>query len=116
MALPADFADRVLAVLRSTRPGEVVTYGGLAADAGFPRQARAVGRVLALAGDEGTGGAALPWWRVVRSDGSLSEADPDEQAARLRAEGVSVQRGRVPRGVLRPRSGRRPPQPSPGRR
>jgi methylated-DNA-protein-cysteine methyltransferase related protein len=90
MALPDDFTDRVKAVLLSTRPGDVVSYGELAADAGFPRQARAIGRVLALAED-----GELPWWRVVRADGSITEAAPDEQTALLRSEGVEVRSGRV---------------------
>ena len=85
MALPPDFATRVIAVLRSTRPGEVVSYGELAADAGFPRQARAVGRVLALAED-----VDLPWWRVVRADGSLPPSHEENARPHYLDEGTPL--------------------------
>ena len=39
--------ERILGVLYSIGPGEVVTYGDIAEDAGYPRQSRFVGRVLA---------------------------------------------------------------------
>jgi methylated-DNA-protein-cysteine methyltransferase related protein len=48
-------------VLRALRPGDVVTYGEVAEEAGFPGRARAVGRFLAGSGGE------LPWWRVVNA-------------------------------------------------
>jgi methylated-DNA-protein-cysteine methyltransferase-like protein len=83
-----DFEQRVAAVLRALKPGEVVTYGEVAEEAGFPRAARAVGNVLA-----GTHG--LPWWRVVASDGRLVPGHEREQARRLRNEGVRVVGHRV---------------------
>lgn len=89
------FADRVVAVVAATRPGEVVTYGEVAAEAGRPRAARAVGRVLR---DHGGG---LPWWRVVTADGRLVPGNETEHADRLTAEGVAVDRtrGRVRRAT-----------------
>lgn len=77
------------AVLRSLRPGDVVAYGEVAAEAGFPGAARAVGRLLA------TSDGAFPWWRVVTASGRLAPGKEDDQAARLRAEGVAVVDGRV---------------------
>jgi methylated-DNA-protein-cysteine methyltransferase-like protein len=79
------FEEEVAAVLRGLRPGEVVTYGEVAAEAGHPGAARAVGRVLA------TSGGDLPWWRVVTSTGRLVPGHEAEHARRLRAEGVSVE-------------------------
>jgi methylated-DNA-protein-cysteine methyltransferase-like protein len=78
-------------VLRSLRPGEVVTYGEVALEAGRPAAARSVGTFLA-----GSGGA-YPWWRVVSASGRLVPGHEAEQARRLRAEGVAVDeaRGRV---------------------
>jgi alkylated DNA nucleotide flippase Atl1 len=67
---------------------EVATYGEIAAEAGFPGAARAVGNVLARS--EG-----LAWWRVVRADGGLVRSHEKEQARRLRREGVRVVGGRV---------------------
>ncbi len=80
------FEDAVVRVLRSVQPGEVVTYGEVAAEAGFPGAARAVGNLLAAAGD----GDDLPWWRVVTSTGRLVPGHEPEHARRLRAEGVRV--------------------------
>ncbi|MCX5584643.1 MGMT family protein [Streptomyces erythrochromogenes] len=59
--LPA-YAERVLEAVERIPPGRVMTYGDVAEwlDEGGPRQ---VGRVMALYG------GAVPWWRVVRSDG-----------------------------------------------
>jgi len=83
------FEERVLAVLRSLRPGDVVTYGEVAAEAGSPGAARAVGNVMAHCPDD------VPWWRVVTSTGRLVPGHEAEQAARLRAECVLTQAGRV---------------------
>jgi methylated-DNA-protein-cysteine methyltransferase-like protein len=77
-------AQEIVAVIASLAPGEVVSYGDVAHDAGHPGAARAVGSLLSTTDVE------LPWWRVVRSDGRIVTADPDRQARRLRKEGVTV--------------------------
>ncbi|MDH3294869.1 MAG: MGMT family protein [Acidimicrobiia bacterium] len=82
------FERSVVAVLLATEPGDVVSYGEVAAEAGYPGAARAVGGVLGRVD-------GLPWWRVVTATGRLIPHDPDRQAALLRAEGVPVARGRV---------------------
>ncbi len=64
--LPA-FTRNVLELLRQVRPGTVVTYGELAARAGSPRAARAVGSVMA----RNPLPIILPCHRVVASDGTL---------------------------------------------
>ena len=89
--LSAERTARILAVLRSLEPGDVVTYGEIAADAGFPRQSRFVGRVLASTDED------VPWWRVVDSVGRLVPGNEREQSALLRAEGVDVHGGKVRR-------------------
>ncbi|TMD67941.1 MAG: MGMT family protein [Chloroflexi bacterium] len=81
------FQDAVTAVIRDLRRGEVLTYGEVARRAGYPRAARAVGNVLATR-------LGLPWWRVVRANGELAAHSRDEQARRLRREGVTVRDGR----------------------
>lgn len=91
MAGPDAFAEAVTAVVRRLRPGEVVTYGEVAAEAGYPGAARGVGTVLRRS--EG-----LPWWRVVRADGHLATPKVEEQTRRLEAEGVRVAAGRVRAG------------------
>ena len=90
------FEADIRAVLTRLRPGEVVTYGEVAAEAGHPGAARAVGAHLARSGD------GCPWWRVVAASGRLVPGLEAEHARRLRAEGVDVdpRTGRV-RGVRR---------------
>jgi methylated-DNA-protein-cysteine methyltransferase-like protein len=85
----------VLDVLRSLRPGDVATYGEVAAEAGSPGAARAVGNVMAHRADD------VPWWRVVTSTGRLVPGHEREQAQRLRSEGVTMRRGRVAAATAR---------------
>ena len=104
------FDEAVGAVLGRLQPGEIVTYGEVAEEAGFPGAARAVGRLLATSGGE------WPWWRVVTATGRLVPGHEREHARRLRAEGVEVIDGRV-RRPSRARPGRTPATPpSPSRR
>jgi alkylated DNA nucleotide flippase Atl1 len=84
------FADRARAVIAGLQPGEVVTYGEVAAEVGAPGSARAVGRLLGT-----DGGGDLPWWRVVTSTGRLVPGHEARHARLLRTEGVRVTRGRV---------------------
>lgn len=83
------FEDAVTEVLLGLRDGQVVSYGWVAAAAGYPGRARAVGRFLSRHG------GGLPWWRVVRADGRLAAPDVVRQAELLRAEGVAVVEGRA---------------------
>lgn len=87
-------ADRILSAVRAIPRGAVASYGEIARRAGLPRRARLVARVLSHNDDP-----ALPWHRVVRSDGRIAFAEDSspyrEQCARLRGEGVKVERGRV---------------------
>lgn len=83
------FELAVVAVLATLGPGDVVTYGEVAAEAGYPGRARAVGRILA------TSDLDLPWWRVVTTTGRLVPGHEAEHARRLRAEGLPVTDGRV---------------------
>jgi alkylated DNA nucleotide flippase Atl1 len=66
-----------------------MTYGEVAAEAGWPGAARAVGAFLAAHGE------GRPWWRVVTASGRLVPGHEREHARRLRAEGVSVRDGHV---------------------
>lgn len=84
-----EFEERIAEVLDALMPGDVVTYGEIAAEAGRPGAARAVGRYLH---DHGSGHT---WWRVVTATGRLVPGGEDEHARRLRAEGVKIVDGRV---------------------
>ncbi len=90
VAAGPEFADAVEAVITAIEPGEIVTYGEVAAEAGFPGAARAVGNHLRLSG------GTLPWWRVVAASGRLVPGHETEHAERLRAEGVVLTTNRVP--------------------
>jgi len=94
--MPAqNFEEEVVAVVRALGPGEVATYGEVAAEAGFPGAARAVGTLLRRS-------AGLPWWRVVSAGGRLVPGGEQEQTARLRAEGVPLTAaGKVAPSALR---------------
>ena len=83
-----DFASAVVAVLARLETGEVVSYGEVAAEAGFPGAARAVGNLLRVT-------PGLPWWRVVTAQGRLVPGNERRQAQLLRAEGVRIRDGRV---------------------
>jgi alkylated DNA nucleotide flippase Atl1 len=93
--MPADFRLRVLAAVRRLGPGQVASYGDVAAEAGFPGAARAVGSVLARPGES----EHVPWWRVVYSDGRLSPGNERRQAKLLASEGVVITAGRVSLGT-----------------
>ena len=58
------FTERVLALVERIPPGRVMSYGAVAraVGSGGPRQ---VGQVMAY------DGGGVPWWRVVRADGTL---------------------------------------------
>lgn len=86
-----DFDRAVLTVLASLERGEVVSYGEVAEQAGFPGAARAVGSLLRVTTVD------VPWWRVVAADGRLRAPDRTRQADLLRAEGVAVTGKRVSR-------------------
>jgi len=89
----ASFVEKVRAVVRDLGRGEVVSYGEVARRAGYPRAARAVGNVLARS-------MGLPWWRVVRANGELAAHGGEEQARRLRREGIAIRDGRVTGAVF----------------
>jgi methylated-DNA-protein-cysteine methyltransferase-like protein len=83
-----DFGEEVATVLERLEPGEVVSYGDVAEEAGFPGAARAVGNLV-----RSTPG--LPWWRVVAKSGRLAPGLEQRQTELLRSEGVTVVNGRV---------------------
>ncbi|MFJ9027961.1 MGMT family protein [Streptomyces sp. NPDC102274] len=91
-----DYAERVLDVAELIPPGRVMTYGDVAEwlGEGGPRQ---VGRAMALYG------GAVPWWRVVRSDGVLLAGHELSALDHYREEGTPLREaarsaeGHVPR-------------------
>ncbi len=90
MTSPPDdaFTEAVISVIEAVPSGEISTYGEVAAEAGYPGAARAVGNLLRTT-------PGLPWWRVIAVSGRLVPGSEREHAQRLRAEGVSIVKGRV---------------------
>jgi methylated-DNA-protein-cysteine methyltransferase-like protein len=93
------FTKAAVEVLRGLGPGEVVSYGEVAEQAGYPGAARAVGNLLKTV--EG-----LPWWRVVNAGGRLAPGHEVRQTELLRAEGVRVEHGKVVGAAAPPEPGR----------
>jgi methylated-DNA-protein-cysteine methyltransferase-like protein len=86
----------VAAAVRCIPPGFVLGYRDVGVLLGRPRAARQVGYALAALPE----GQDVPWWRVIRSDGTIAmQGDPSRgmvQISLLRREGVAVsERGRV---------------------
>jgi O-6-methylguanine DNA methyltransferase len=86
------FSHRVLGVVRRIPPGRVSTYGDVAAMAGRPRAARAVGNIM-----KGCSRRDVPCHRVIAAGGRLGGYGGSEvlKRALLIAEGVPVAGARV---------------------
>jgi alkylated DNA nucleotide flippase Atl1 len=78
-----EYVEQVLALVERVPPARVTTYGAIAAAVGRggPRQ---VGRVMA------TYGGGVPWWRVIRADGTLPDCHSGEALELHRAEGTPI--------------------------
>ena len=85
----AEEERRVVEAVRAIPAGFVRTYGDVS-----PGAPRFAGQVLRT-----TRARNLPWWRVVRADGTLAAGE--KQRVRLEAEGVPFLPGRRPRVDMR---------------
>ena len=92
--MASDFRARVLSIVRRVPPGRVTTYGDVAALAGAPRAARAVGTVMRNCRDP-----RVPCHRVIAAGGGLGGYGAFLHVKRdlLRAEGLEVGVARVRR-------------------
>jgi O-6-methylguanine DNA methyltransferase len=88
----APFFSKVLSIVRRIPPGRVATYGDVAAMAGSPRAARAVGNIM-----RGCNRPDVPCHRVIAAGGRLGGYGGNEvlKRALLTAEGVVVSGSRV---------------------
>jgi alkylated DNA nucleotide flippase Atl1 len=77
------YVEAVLALVEQIPPGQATTYSLLAeaVGRGGPRQ---VGRVMS------TYGGPVPWWRVVRADGSLPDSHQRAALAHYREEATPL--------------------------
>ena len=92
--MASEFQRRVLVAVRRIPAGRVATYGDIAALAGSPRAARAVGAVMRQCRDPG-----VPCHRVIGAGGGLGGygGNLHIKRERLRAEGLDVGMTRVRR-------------------
>jgi O-6-methylguanine DNA methyltransferase len=88
----ASFTNRVLSAVKRVPPGRVATYGDIAAAAGKPRAARAVGNIMRECRTPG-----VPCHRVIAAAGRLGGygGNLELKRALLRAEGVLVSASRI---------------------
>lgn len=88
-------AKRIYEAVKRIPAGKVATYAQIAALAGEPKMARAVGNALHKNPDP----AGIPCFRVVNAAGELSGrfafGGPRVQEERLKADGVEVRNGKV---------------------
>jgi O-6-methylguanine DNA methyltransferase len=86
------FTSRVLTVVRRIPPGRVATYGDVAAMAGRPRAARAVGNIM-----KNCQRRDVPCHRVIAAGGRLGGYGGSEvlKRALLVAEGVIVSGSKI---------------------
>ncbi|MDQ6935052.1 MAG: MGMT family protein [Actinomycetota bacterium] len=78
-----DYVERVLSLVEQVPAGRVTSYGSIAerVGAGGPRQ---VGAVMARYG------GPVPWWRVVRADGTLPQCHQRSARQYYLAEGTPM--------------------------
>jgi alkylated DNA nucleotide flippase Atl1 len=77
------YIETVLSLVEQIPEGRASTYGTIAEAVGRGG-ARGVGRVMALHG------GAVPWWRVVRADGSLPASHQRDALGHYREEATPL--------------------------
>ena len=83
------FTVKVIEIIQAIPPGKVMTYGQIAKEAGSPRGARQVVRILHTMSEK----YLLPWHRVINAKGEIAITEGqgrNEQKALLINEGVFV--------------------------
>ena len=83
------FTERVVMIIKAIPEGKIMTYGQIAREAGSPRAARQVVRVLHSMSRK----HHLPWHRVVNTKGQIAIQDDEshqEQLFSLESEGVEI--------------------------
>lgn len=83
------FTETAITIIRNVPPGKVMTYGQIARQAGSPRGARQVARLLHSMSSK----YDLPWHRIVNAQGKIVLSDEEgryTQHALLEAEGVKI--------------------------
>lgn len=82
-----DFTFKIIRIIQAIPAGKVMTYGQIAKNAGSPRSARQVVRILHSMSDKYN----LPWHRVINSKGEIGLRDEESfnnQKLLLESEGI----------------------------
>lgn len=91
--------QKIWRTVQAVRQGKVASYGQIADLAGLPGRARLVGKCLGYVPSEGFRQQTVPWYRVLRSDGSIAfpigSDHFERQRNTLMDEGVLVKNRRV---------------------
>lgn len=88
-----NFKEQVYAIVAKIPKGKTMSYGEVAARAGAPGAARAVGSLMARNTNPN-----VPCHRVVRSDGSIGDYNQLQGPSKeelLRKEGLTIKNGRI---------------------
>ena len=82
------FEQAIFTLLFHLPAGRLTTYGHLSKSAGYPNNARQVGKILAHLPKE----TKLPWFRVINAQGKISQTGDALQRQKflLEKEGFSV--------------------------
>lgn len=92
---PEEARSAILLVISRIPPGQVASYGQVAALAGLPGRARLVGRILSQLPK----GSKVPWFRVINAAGRIAFAEDSPSFGRqkrlLQQDGVEVEGARV---------------------
>ena len=89
---PDEYVEEVLALVERIPPGRVMAYGDIAeylAEQSGRSSARLVGMIMSRYG------GAVPWHRVVASNGRVVPHHTREALERLRADGTPIRNGYV---------------------
>ena len=104
---PDDYVELVLSIVEEVPRGRVTSYGAIAAAVGGgPRR---VGSVMSRHG------GPVPWWRVVRADGSLPPSHQGEARQAYLEEGTPLRSSGnvdITKAFWRPPAQRAGPAPS----
>lgn len=98
-----NFTEQAVAIIKAIPAGHVMTYGQVALEAGNPRGARQISRILHSMSAK----YELPWHRIINAQGGISTPDNAEekgntQRQRLIAEGVQFNaNGRISLDIYR---------------
>jgi methylated-DNA-protein-cysteine methyltransferase-like protein len=84
----SSFVQLVASVVKAIPKGTTLSYAGVALRANRPGGARQVVRALRQL-------KGVPWWRVIKSDGTVAKQMTPTQVPRLRREGLEVVGRRV---------------------